>query len=151
MASHNLGVRATDAVIDARGEIPLFRDLPSPGKNRFDEVGVDLEELTLTAYESKGGDSGLGKARINGVDYQQGTGPYLQKLFNSDPRFVQRLAEVLEAAGERGNAFVRALEDGSLKIHYDLVQARRSGKIELSRFDIGDTPPELPPLPGGSG
>ncbi|RRD50891.1 hypothetical protein [Arachnia propionica] len=141
-ASELLGERAADGVISAREEISLFGNDSRPGAGHLDKVGVSLDPPSITVYEAKGGRAGLGDALVEGIRHQQGTGAYLEKLLVQDRRFRKDLMELLESKGSKGVAFIDALKRGEVILNYDLVRARPSGTIALSRFDM-KSPPDL--------
>ncbi|WP_185711396.1 hypothetical protein, partial [Arachnia propionica] len=146
-ASESLGEHAADGVIKLREEISLFGHDSGKGAGHLDRVGVKLNPPSITVYEAKGGNAPLGTSKVDGVPHQQGTGPYLQKLMEQDPRIVQALADLIEREGPDARALKEAIENGTIEINYDLVRARPSGTIGLSRFRLDGTAylPKIPP------
>ncbi|WP_221620327.1 hypothetical protein, partial [Arachnia propionica] len=88
-----------DRSTNRRGESSLFGDDSKPGAGHLDRIGVRLDPPRISIYEAKGGGGSLGTSKVDGVPHQQGTGPYLQKLLEQDPRVAQALADLIERYG----------------------------------------------------
>ncbi|MDO5065926.1 MAG: hypothetical protein Q4D96_01435 [Propionibacteriaceae bacterium] len=109
----------------------------------MDKIGVRLDPPRISIYEAKGGGGPLGTSKVDGIPHQQGTGPYLQKLMEQDPRIAQALADLIERHGSKADALKEAIARGDVEITYELVRSQPNGKIKLPKFQL-DEKPQLP-------
>ncbi|MDO5082181.1 MAG: hypothetical protein Q4D89_02100, partial [Arachnia propionica] len=144
-ASEAMGEAGAESVMKARKEISLFGDDSKPRAGHLDKVGVRLDPPRISVYEAKGGGGPLGTSKVDAIPHQQGTGPYLQKLMEQDPRVAQALADLIERHGPEADALKEAIAKGEVEISYELVRSQPSGRIKLSKFQLD----EKPTLPDG--
>lgn len=132
-ASEKLGDQATQAVINKHGETTLIPPEAS-GANRVDalSVGVDGDGPYITFTEGKGGNSPLGFRTEDGVRVQQGTSEYLNAISRVDPRVAEQIRWYADTFPE--SEIGKAINNGTIRIRFELVQALPNGRVKLTPF-----------------
>jgi hypothetical protein len=111
-------------------------DDPKPGELDIWGLGHDRAgNTTLVVVEAKGGGAGT-----EGREYlQQGSGPYLERVMQLDPKFQQFLRD--------NPAIAEQLRSGAIKVEYVLVSQGHAGpdgvpdaKVYRFTFDNPDNP-----------
>ena len=145
LTSESMGEQATDAVMKARDEAPLLSHETKIGAGMLDRASLGYNPPRITIYEAKGGNSRLGYRTIGGIMYQQGTTTYLNELVRLDSRFSEGLRRHVMAS-PAADPISRAIQNGTIEVHYELVEAKPNGRIYVTPFILDETILDLPKL-----
>jgi hypothetical protein len=145
--SERMGTEAGKAFHRSRGEELIAGDHDRPGRrNELDTVGINKARTVLDVVEEKGGTAGLGTRKLNGVEVEQGSTAYLNKMLHLDPELTDHF--------RRNPDDVRRLIDGTMELRYHVLYATPDGKIWVERMKLNpdelhleDLLPPAPPAP----
>ncbi|MFT3888484.1 MAG: hypothetical protein QM713_10030 [Arachnia sp.] len=133
--SQVLGEHAAEAVSEARGQTTIIHAKDGAGANQLDHVTLSAEPPTLNVYEAKGGSGQTTPRTVDGVRVHQGTSAYLNDLLHVDGRVVEGLRDYMRRP-DADPTIVQAIQDGTLKVRYELVRGRTDGRIDVTEFVI---------------
>lgn len=145
-AAEDLNLRATDTVIQTRGETRLFRPGAKLGPEVIAQATLGNEPPRLTVYASRGGGSDMGVRFIGGEYYDQGTYAYLKGLMRKDLRLGEALRNYLDNA-ETDDPIAQAIADNTIEVRYEMIESHpQNGEIYSTVFKL-EPPLGLPPIP----
>jgi hypothetical protein len=138
--SEGMGEAAARDVVQQHSEVIVGVIGDRAGGGHLDIVGLGTRDgaYHLSVEEAKGGSDRLGSRTVaDGTRAQQGSLPYLRDIVagnRPDPRVLARLLQMADDPQYPGLA--AQLRGAGIEVSYELVTARTSGTVTVSKFQL---------------